>query len=128
MMNALGELWRKPRGWVFDVLPVALYLVVLFAACLMPLKSLPGPQFKWVDKVWHLAAFAVLTVLLARALAHFRAAGPKVYAQAAWASAALGGLLEVLQGMTAFRSAELADLVADGLGALVAYVVLRRLG
>ena len=42
-------------------------------------------------------------------------------------SAALGALLEVLQSFTAFRSAELADLIADALGALVAYAVLRRL-
>jgi VanZ family protein len=33
----------------------------------------------------------------------------------------------VLQSFTAYRSAELADLVADGLGALAAYFVLRRL-
>ena len=36
-------------------------------------------------------------------------------------------LLEVLQSLTEFRSAELADLVADALGALLAYFVLRRL-
>ena len=126
-MGALAELWRKPRGFVIDVVPVALYMVALFAAGLMPLKRLPGPQFGFVDKVWHLLAFAALAVLLARALAHFRGPGPKASLHAALSSAALGGLLEVLQSLTPFRSAELADMVADGLGALLAYLALRRL-
>lgn len=126
-MGALAEVWRKPRGFVLDVLPVGLYLVALFAAGLLPLKSLPGPQISWIDKVWHLVAFAGLAMLLARALAHYRGAGPKVSLKAALASAALGGLLELLQSLTPFRSAELADMVADGLGALLAYLVLRKL-
>lgn len=126
-MGALAEAWRKPRGFVIDVLPVALYLAVLFAAGLMPLKSLPGPQVSWLDKAWHLVAFGGLAVLLARALRHYHGAGAKAAWQAALASAGLGGLLEVLQSLTPFRSADLADMVADSAGALLAYLAMRKL-
>src|SRR5688500_7054647 len=121
-MSKLRDVWRKPRGYAIDVLPVWLYLALLFAAGLAPLKSLPGPDVKWIDKVWHLGAFGLLAVLLARAVAHWRGAWPKAPRDAALASAGLGGLLEVLQSLTRFRSAELADVVADGLGALLAYL------
>lgn len=126
-MATLREAWRKPRGFAVDVLPVLLYLALLFAAGLAPIQSLPGPDLKWIDKVWHLGAFALLAVLLSRAVAHWRGAWPKASRDAALASAALGGLLEVLQSLTPFRSAEWADMAADGLGALLAYMMLRQL-
>ena len=40
---------------------------------------------------------------------------------------ALGGLLEILQSFTSYRSAEMADFVADALGAGLAYLLLVRL-
>lgn len=126
-MAKVGEIWRKPRGFAVDVLPVALYLMVLFALGLAPLKSLPGLQFEWSDKVWHLLAFGLLAALLARAVAHFRGAGLVANRAGALVSAVLGALLELLQSFTRFRSAEFADLVADALGALLAYLVLRKL-
>jgi VanZ family protein len=127
MMANLQAFWRRPRGFAIDVLPALVYLLALFAAGLMPLKSLPGPDFHLADKVWHFLAFAGLAVLLARALGHFGRALPQSIRDAALASAALGGLLEVLQSLTAFRAAEWTDFAADAAGALAAYLVLRRL-
>jgi VanZ family protein len=46
---------------------------------------------------------------------------------AALLSAGLGGLLELLQSLTPYRSADFADLAADVLGAALAYVMLRWL-
>lgn len=126
-MSKLKDIWRKPRGFAIDVLPVLLYVALLFAAGLAPLKSLPGPDVKWIDKVWHLGAFGLLALLLARAVALWRGGWPKAPRDAALVSAGLGGLLEVLQSLTGFRSAEWADMVADTVGALLAYLVLRKL-
>ena len=126
-MAGLVELWRKPRGFAIDAVPTLLYLAALFWFGLIPLKQLPGPGFRFADKVWHFVAFAVLALLLARALRHWGRRPLVAGRDAALGSAGLGALLEVLQSFTAFRSAELLDLVADALGALVAYVALRRL-
>jgi len=125
-MAALGELWRKPRGFGVDVAPALLYVVALFWFGLTPLDHLPGPEFRFADKVWHFLAFALLALLLARALRHWGRRLAVAGRDAALASAGMGALLEALQSLTTFRSAELADLVADALGALAAYFVLRR--
>lgn len=127
MAGSLARIWQRRCGFWIDVAPAVLYLGVLFWAGLVPLKQLPGPDFELADKVWHLAAFGGLAALLARALAHFGRAEQLAARDAALISAGLGASLEVLQSLTPYRSAELADLVADALGALLAYFALRAL-
>lgn len=126
-MAALARAWQKPRGFWVDVAPALLYFAALFWFGLTPLKKLPGPDFALVDKVWHAGAFAGLSVLLSRALVYARRPPPSAARAGAWCSVALGGLLEVLQSFTAYRSADVADFVADGLGAALAYWLLRGL-
>jgi VanZ family protein len=126
-MGALGRAWHTPRSFVVDLLPAALYLALLFWAGLIPLKSLPGPDFELADKVWHLLAFGGLTTLLSRVLRYFRRPLLQAMTTAALLSAGLGGLLELLQSLTPYRSADFADLAADVLGAALAYVMLRWL-
>jgi VanZ family protein len=126
-MGALGRAWHTPRSFVVDLLPAVLYLALLFWAGLIPLKSLPGPDFELADKMWHLIAFGGLATLLSRVLRYFQRPLGQAIAIAALVSAALGGLLELLQSLTPYRSADFADLAADALGALLAYAVLRWL-
>lgn len=126
-MSALGRFWLKPRGFWLDGLPVAVYFGFLFWGGLIPLKSLPGPDFALLDKAWHLVAFGGLTGLAARAFAHFGRRPPLAARDAALAAAALGGLLEVLQSFTPYRSAEWGDFLADSIGAALVYVLLRWL-
>ena len=126
-MGALGRAWHTPRSFVIDLLPAALYLALLFFAGLIPLASMPGPDFALVDKVWHLLAFGGLAALLSRVLRHFGRPLQQAIAIAALVSAALGGLLELLQSLTPYRSADFADFAADALGAGLAYLVLRWL-
>lgn len=126
-MGALGRAWHTPRSLLTDVLPALLYLVALFLAGLAPLRSLPGPDFELADKVWHLVAFGALTALLSRMLTHFRRPVLQGLAVAALTSGSLGGLLELLQALTQYRSADAADFFADVLGAALAYALLRRL-
>jgi VanZ family protein len=126
-MHALGAAWEKPRGLVLDVLPACLYVAALFWFGLTPLDHLPGPDFALLDKVWHAGAFGGLAGLFART---FRYAGRSPLAaarDASLVSAGLGGLLEILQSFTAYRSADWADFVADALGVALAYAVLRGL-
>jgi VanZ family protein len=126
-MGTLGRAWQKPRGLAFDVLPALLYFALLFWAGLIPLKSLPGPDFELSDKVWHLLAFGGLAGLLSRALTYFGRPALAAARDAALVATALGGLLEVLQSLTAYRSADWADFLADAIGTALAYAVLRGL-
>lgn len=126
-MGAIGRAWQKPRGLVLDVVPAVFALAVMFWAGLIPLKSLPGPDFEMADKVWHAIGFGGLAGLLARAFVHFRRPALLAARDAAFAAIALGGLLEVLQSFTAYRSSDWADFLADSLGVALAYGVLRGL-
>jgi hypothetical protein len=110
-------LWQKPRGFFVDVLPVLLYCSVLFWAGLIPLKSLPGPDFELADKVWHAAAFGGLVGLASRAFKHWGRPPLLAARDSAALAITLGGLLEVLQSFTRYRSADVADFHADSLGA-----------
>jgi VanZ family protein len=107
------------------MVPALAYLAVLFWFGLTPLRSLPGPDFELADKVWHAAAFGGLALLLSRAALHVGRRGEGAARVGALASALLGGALEVLQSLTRYRSADVADFAADAFGAALIYVVLR---
>ena len=126
-MGALGRAWQKPRGLLLDVAPALLAIAVMFWAGLIPLDSLPGPDFEMVDKVWHLVGFGGLAGLLSRVFVHYGRPALAAARSSALISIALGGLLEVLQSFTAFRSADWLDFLADSLGVGLAYAVLRGL-
>lgn len=126
-MGALRRVWQKPRGVWVDVLPALLYSAVLFWAGLIPLKSLPGPDFEFSDKVWHAAAFGGLAGLATRAFKHWGRGARLAARDSALLVVGLGGLLEVLQSFTPYRSADWADFAADSLGVVLAYGVVRML-
>ena len=126
-MSALGRAWQKRRGVGLDVAPAVCALGLMFWFGLMPLKHLPGPQFELVDKVWHLFAFGGLAGLLSRTFVYFGRGALKAAREGSLAAVGLGALLEVLQSFTHYRSADWADLLADALGVLLAYTVLRVL-
>jgi VanZ family protein len=76
-----------------------------------------------LDKPVHFVLFFVLAVLAARS-ARGRARWPLATAVAA--SLLYGALLEAIQGLSGLRSAELGDLVADGLGCSAAALIPAR--
>lgn len=123
-MSKLSRAWLRPRGFWLDVLPALLYVGVVFWVGLIPLKSLPGPDFWLVDKVWHLVGTCGLAALVARALGYLGRRPALAARDAGLLAAALGGLLEVLQSFTRYRSADWADFLADSLGAALACAVL----
>lgn len=93
------------------------------------MPSMPEADFQWRDKVGHLFAFGFVQITHARAL-EFLAIPKARSAQIAGAvlSATLvGGLLEIWQAFLPHRSAEWGDLLADGVGAILAGILYLRL-
>ena len=106
-------LWRLAFG---------LCLVLVLVLALVPTP--PEPLSTGWDKTNHLLAFGTLAVLGCRAF-------PRRAVAVLCALLAYGGLIELLQSLTPYRSAEWADWLADGLGLLLGKVlvpVLARLG
>ncbi|MBX3181869.1 MAG: VanZ family protein [Polyangiaceae bacterium] len=104
-----------PRSSWFGWLLIAGYVVGVLV-----LGLTPGPQLNlgdtWVpqDKLGHLVVFAGFAALLTAVLRGRRRALLGVLG-----STSLGGALELLQALVPYRSAELLDLVADAVGAVL---------
>lgn len=95
--------------WLF-----AATAVIVMVLSLSPMEP-NAPSLGW-DKANHMAAFAVLALLGCRAYPSHTGivlAGLLIY----------GGLIEVLQSFSGYRSAEWADLLADALGLPLGWVV-----
>jgi VanZ family protein len=91
--------------------------IILILALMPPNPDLPSTGW---DKSNHVLAFIVLTVLGCNAYPN-RIAGVLVGAFL------YGGLIEVLQSFTPYRSAEWADLIADAIGVFVGRALLALL-
>lgn len=98
-------------------LPALLYALGLFYGGVIDLGPLPKIPHLATDKLLHAGAFAGLAALIAFALPELPAR--KRQRVAAGASSAAGALLELFQSALPYRSAELLDLVADTLGAVL---------
>ena len=107
------ERWLTYNRWAFSVC-----LVVVLVAALMPLQLQVSPT-GW-DKTNHVMAFAVLGTLGWRAY-------PQRGVPVLLALLAYGVLIELLQGLTGYRSADLFDVVADAIGLLVGWPLTRVL-
>ncbi|QID19625.1 VanZ family protein [Nitrogeniibacter mangrovi] len=96
----------------------AVVLGVIFVMSLVPVPD--GLMvFRWQDKVEHALAFTTLGLLGAVARAGRpgpRAAGLLVY----------GALIEVAQGLTAYRTADVTDWLADAFGVALAALFARQ--
>jgi VanZ family protein len=121
---------RASRGsFVRDVLPALVWTAAVFVLGGGPT---PGPSLDFsipLDKIEHAIAFAILQVLALRAL---RYELPGVLPRgmpwiAAATSTVVGAALELYQLSVPNRSAELADLVWDAIGAGIAALVTARL-
>ena len=88
--------------------------IILVLALLPTTSGLPDTGW---DKINHVLAFSVLTILGCRAY-------PNRIAAVLLGAILYGGLIEVLQSFTPYRSAEWSDLVADAVGVLVGRVLL----
>lgn len=105
---------------------LAIWAFVLAFFSLTPDIKTPSGPLNW-DKFNHFAAYAVLTLLLIRTLTARGNVSIRLLGVSWLACAVYGLLLESLQWvMAAGRQWEVADLLANGLGALVACVIFRH--
>jgi VanZ family protein len=109
LVNAMKPL-RRPGMWLGLWV---LALVAVCAVCLVPLDGLP-PLPDNSDKVEHLLAYFVLA---AGAVQLF--GGSRTLLAAALGLVALGIGIEFAQGMTAYRSADPWDALANSIGVLL---------
>jgi VanZ family protein len=94
----------------------------------------PGAAlFPWADKAGHAIAYFATTLSFLFAAVWRPGRGPGPFPRLGWvlapAAVGVGVVVEILQGLTPTRSAELKDIVAEALGsaaAVAVHVVVRR--
>jgi len=104
-----------------------LYTLVLLSLCLMSLNNLPKVTLNHADKIFHLSAYFIFTVLWSFTFLLKFSFKIKRSILLATAFAILFGIfIEVLQGTyTSSRSFDYYDVLANTLGALIATIVLK---
>jgi len=109
MKKALSPL-RFEKFWI----SIGLSLVLL--VILLSLTSLPMPSANYGDKAGHVLAYFVLMGWFAQI---YHAPQSRFYYMIGFLL--LGGLLEILQGLSGTRFAEWSDMLANTIGVLLAW-------
>jgi len=109
MKKALSPL-RFEKFWI----SIGLSLVLL--VILLSLTSLPMPSVNYGDKAGHVLAYFVLMGWFAQI---YHAPQSRFYYMIGFLL--LGGLLEILQGLSGTRFAEWSDMLANTIGVLLAW-------
>ncbi|NIP99328.1 MAG: VanZ family protein [Nitrospinaceae bacterium] len=91
-----------------------LYLGVLVIMSLVPAPP-PVIEFRWMDKVLHVLAYALLMLWFAQLYPRSR------YGILVVAFIVLGILLEYLQSLTGYRKGDWADVAANSFGTLLSW-------
>ena len=105
---------------------VGAYAAVVFVFSILPVGL--EPEVPHLDKVIHLCEYAVFAWLLTQAI-HATAHPPHVRFYLLWAwlyATSYGALMEVVQLMVPWRSADWLDAVANALGAALGAWIGRR--
>jgi VanZ family protein len=99
--------------------PILIYLLIIFIQSSYP--SIKTPRGSHLDKLLHLAAYAILGFLFARAYGASRWRGKTalIMILGVVSAASYGILDEVHQYFVPFRQADLLDVAADALGSLL---------
>jgi len=110
----------------YSFLLVILYSIGLLAICLVKIGSINEAGIPFGDKIFHVLSNAVLSFLWYNALHNkFKLSKSKSLIYAIIISIVFGIIIEVLQGaLTAYRSADINDVSANGIGVMLTAVVI----
>ena len=109
--------------WSWHVWPALLDAAAILVVG--SLRSAPPGAEHFSDKTLHGVAFSIFAWLAVRAIRFVRPAWPvsRVLLAGFLASSALGGGLELWQGLLPYRDSEFLDFVADAIGAAIAMLL-----
>ncbi|MBI3320733.1 MAG: VanZ family protein [Candidatus Omnitrophica bacterium] len=109
------------RWW----LSVGAYAALILFGAVIPIE--PSISVDHLDLVVHLVEYLLFAWLLVQALRHEALRAPDVLTLAWISATSYGVLIELLQGLLPWRSADLADAVVNALGAALGVWVGQRI-
>ena len=93
-------------------------LAFVFIASLIPMPAPPVELPQGFDKYEHILAYAILSGYFGQLLSRFR-----LHLRYAFALFCMGAMLEVLQGLTWYRSPDWYDLAANSVGVVLGLLI-----
>lgn len=111
--------WGVCRPFRYYTVPLLAWIVAISVASLAPSRDLPQLDFKFADKVGHLAVYVIFGALLLRGWTRQQRPRWAVFLTLALVTYLWGLYLEFLQRLTGDRSFDLWDAACNGLGALI---------
>jgi VanZ family protein len=122
--NAI-QTYPKYKLFLFYWLPIFIYCLLIYIQSSYPSPE-RVPQFPYIDKLFHLAAYALLGVLFYRAYRTHIKNNLKLVMLLSIASSSLYGITDELhQHYVPYRNADLMDVLADVLGSILAVYAYR---
>jgi len=118
----------KLKRFVFYWLPLILYCLLIYIQSANPSPE-QIPSFPFVDKVLHFVAYGIMGILFYRAYQTLRIKNNiQMLMLLSVVSASLYGISdEIHQSFVPFREAEVADVIADMLGAAIGVLLYQLL-
>ncbi len=115
-----------PAGSPFRLICLIAAVLVIFWLSITPHPPVPQTGLLSWDKIQHALAYAVLTLIAGWALLPLVRPSLRAWKFGLIFTLLYGGLIEVLQAyLTSARSGEMADMLANSLGGLAAYGLVR---
>ena len=110
----------------YSFLITIFYSLALAAVSLIKLKNVPDVGVEFGDKIFHFLAYSVLTLLwFSTFIFKFKAVVRRAIMFSGLFSIVFGIILEALQGsVTAYRSFDVYDIIANTLGTLFTMLIL----
>ena len=123
--------WRRIHLWgvrnpkAYYITPPSVWAVFIYAVSLLPVHEIDTVsrfEFPGADKIAHLFVYAILGLLILRGWHREKMPPLDLHAFVFALCVVFGFTVELHQGLTAYRSFEAGDLVADAAGALLGLV------
>ena len=116
-------------GFMRYQLPAVLWAVLIFAVSSVPTLRTPYIGISFIDKIAHFFVFGIFGLLLARAFSNSAGwgIGRRAFSLALLFGVIWGGVDEIHQAFVPGRFCSIGDFVADGMGVVVALLILSAL-
>ena len=128
MQPGLGRrihLWGVKRPKIYYIAPPSICAVAIYAGSLAPPTGLGGFSFfsfPGADKLIHVGVYAVFALSIIRGWQREKMPPLDLHVMVFALALVYGAMIEVFQALTPYRTFEMLDIAADGIGAILGQV------
>ena len=117
----MGKIYKKAKWYFLSLLCIA----AIWVLCLIPIPDTPLSQVSMIDKWTHFVMYGGFcsVIWIEYGWHHQRFQWPRCLFWALLMPIVMGGLIEIAQSLSGYRSGDWADLVADAIGVALGQLI-----